>query len=601
VKVKIILGCVVATVVSNVFAVIEGEMEALNGRKFDDTSVWTAVISSGVAGVWDNSADYSNVLGLINPGILEFNKLYFGARNTRAVHATLDFGGKGNGLKAYQLQLDGKAGVAAAAFGSASYIKLTSGTLGLTATGYRFLFGDQCPGNTLEANGADSLIDMGTKAVWFGKNFSHNRILVRNGATFKGSFYIGCSSVAASNNIVSIEGAGSSLVVPSDTTEAPFIGAAGGCNSVIITNQATFKIEKATPLYIGYDWTGNSPVALASKRNRLLVCDKSTAQLASTLYVGAHSGENVVEVGGGSTLTVAGGAYVGTGVSSAAKTVRTSGNRFIVKGKGTSATVSGGRLFLGHVMSDANKVEVADGATLTISGGSLLVGNGDNAANNGVAIASGAKLEIVNSVWDSYIGNNGAGAFLVIDGGTVAFDKYIRSGGSVSSTGDRIAVLNGGMITNTVGDAQMIVGGVGNDCSLVVSNGTIHAYQLRLGIDGGQNSRFVVGGTNNTVKLTESFVAKNSATLEFGIPAEKWTEPVVLANNVDLEANTTIKVTVDPKLQRGGRVVLMKSNNAVNLSNVIWDLPPRARFDTTNNKEVAVRVPGNQGLIIVIK
>ena len=114
--------------------------------------------------------------------------------------------------------------------------------------------------------------------------------------------------------------------------------------------------------------------------------------------------------------------------------------------------------------NNANSMTIAGGGSLTVNG-PVVVGLGSNSASNVLSLTGG----VLNANGDLYVGSNGPGNTLVINGGAsvaVASNTYIGFG--TNSTGNLLSV-NGGSLSNG-GTVNIGYGGSGTLAGPVVGS-----------------------------------------------------------------------------------------------------------------------------------
>ena len=272
-------------------------------------------------------------------------------------------------------------------FNSKKKLTLKSGILGIkwdTTSDGRFFCGDNSGGGLrVVVDGEDAVLTSSKKSyIQFGNNVPDCRLDVINGGTVRGHVSLGNTGAKGTDNVVWVEGPGSSHVVPSDCTAAALLlGRHGGWNTYALTNQATLKIETAQKIAMSTFYSTTAVDTPLPGNNKLLVLDHSFIDSLGSIVVGQDGGTNTFEASGGSTvkclnfkISADRDVHMGTGFY-----VRD--NRARITGAGTRLEVSGDA-YIGQKLSERAEFRLEDGARLDVLG-ALSVGS--DRTHNGLA------------------------------------------------------------------------------------------------------------------------------------------------------------------------------------------------------------------------
>jgi len=292
----------------------------------------------------------------------------------------------------------------------------------------------------------------GTQSLYVGNGGAGNSLVINNGGlVVDSSGFVGYGS-PSSNNSVLVSGSGS---VWSNSTVL-YVGYAGSANSLIVQDGGV--------LFTGGTWIGYEPGAVS---NTVVITG------AGSVWRDTNS-VNVSAWGLDSALTISNGGQlfgssvnVGTFVNG-----DSTSNLVVVTGTGSAMTLSGSLT----LETPGNVLLVSDGGH--VCDGLGMVGQ---ASSNNVAVITGTGSSWTNNT-GLFIGLDGPNNNLVIsnnaqvlDGGWGGWDCVGCNGGGVSNS---VHVLDGG-VWKSLGLCYIGENGSGN--SLTIDGGTVFAGQLVLG------------------------------------------------------------------------------------------------------------------------
>jgi hypothetical protein len=276
---------------------------------------------------------------------------------------------------------------------------------------------------------------------------------------------------------------------------------------------------------------------------------------------------------------------------------------------GTLYMTNANLLAVGRENSVGNRVVLARGGRLVMSGNKgFAIGNYDSSRDSEMRIESGAEFrtEDGDDARCYCVGTAGAGARLVIDGGTfhAPSTALVQAPSGNTTTGSSVEVLNGGVVDVKLFNACSS----GSGHSVVVSNGyitTASSGTFRLGVDGGTGSVLTIAGTNSQINCFSGANFKGGCTINFNVPPEGFKRlPFYVNRELEFKDATTINVTVDREYinhatKAGRRIRLIKSQQPIDWSNVTINLSDGLRLDTETSGELSVICPGKRLLVIL--
>ena len=418
-------------------------------------------------------------------------------------------------------------------------------------------------------------------------------ITVRNGAKYEGSsLSIGVQSATASNNVMMVTDAGSSIVVTTLN-----LGQSAGGNTLVVSNSATMQVST---LKIGTVYTGT-----ATSTNNALVITKGgvvTVAGAEVPRIGEKSGShsNRVEVlDGGKFDAGVNGLMIGGDAGCDFAALIANGGTII----STNAAMKS--LIIGNSGGYAS-LDLAGGSLFAASNLVLTAGNLVTAVAPAIRISGSSRITIENGVGGNIqcYCSRAPGATFDLDGGefTAACDKFM--GGMYASASNAcVTVRNGGRLD--VG--AMYIGDHAERHDLVVENGTVAATFLSfanshtVGTDNDlRNDRFIVRGTNSSVTVSGGCYFNRDTALLFEMPRKGYAKlPLDCGSTIALGDRSSVTFVGDPNYKEGGRIVLMRSANKI-VDNGATYTTNIGHFDNTDY-EIAVRLPSKRGLAIFVR
>jgi len=524
--------------------------------------------------------------------------------------------------------------------GGRANLTVKSGTLGVDRTstglgGVSLFFGD---GTGAGAGGSRLTLD-GPDAVFQTSYSSTSKIgvghasflRVCNGALLSGPFTLDnptvSSNIAAENGVL-IEGLGSRYLLDAEAGPDLVIGSNLGGATMVVSNQASAVVSKASDVYLGY-----STSVYPGTGDRLVVTDRSTLTTASGVSI--YSGSNhVFEVSGGSTATIGGKVYVGYTKSANVKPLN---NIFRVTGEGTSVDIAGAA-YIGYADCTGQRMEVSDKAVVNCQG-SLVIGR--YSSDSVVEVKSGGVLRVpdnksfnvgsegaipgcklliasggvVTNLPSSeaaprmYLGNYGAyAASIVVDGGTLYQpNRELETGAHANSHSTSFVIKNGG----TARFKNIFACNRSTNNTFTVEHSSLRSNFLWFQTDGGSESTFNLTGCDSRLNLGELSFRKTGVTWNVTLSGELPFEetPVVNAYNFAALGETSLNVTLDeqsfPIGSRGSFTLVHTTGMDISddtLANLKTRLPSRVKLTRSADKRnLNVSIGSGLGMSVIIK
>jgi hypothetical protein len=483
-------------------------------------------------------------------------------------------------------------------------------------------------GNWVEAAGTGTVVLATNNHFYVGDTAasSWNRLSLSESAALQmmgANFCIGNNSGSDSNQAKILSG--SSVTGQSET----IVGNKGSENTLEAGN-ATLKMSSL--FTIGY-YSGSNSVRLTN-----------TFVQSNGIYLGrdpSSSGENTLEVIGGTVTNTGGGIRVGiygnrnTVVISNAYVCPAgnlsageygSENSLSLYGDGTETRVAG-LIFGGNAEAHKNTLRLS-GCVITNTGGF-----GNNGAENRIEIANGSKI------WSGgHVGGTAAGVSNVLNltGGSFFSATTAFNFGNVSSFNTMI-VDNSAFIASNVTFCLGYTEGTANSNTLaVINNGYLYAYRLRIGDRGSYNTliisnstvhagsnnctipyqngistnnQMVFIGTNCLLKSEADICIRSGTTLTFVIPRGGYAEPPIqtladTAKNINIDPTTRIVLDLTEFARGGGgEQVLARTDNNFSISETTLSLlnaqiaPQQCALEIVG-KELILHTPHTGGTVI---
>ena len=456
-------------------------------------------------------------------------------------------------------------------------------------------------------------------------------IHVKNGL-FSGPFMLG--STGGSQGFlrdcgVLIDGPNARYRVEADCTRELYIGRTGGGNWMIVTNEADAVIAGTSSTVNMANAVDN---VVPGPGNRLIVTDRSSFTTAGAIYVNSSS-NNIIEVSGGSSMSVGGKLYLGqTKVGSSKPT----NNVFRAIGAGTTVALNG-EIRCGYADSVDQRIEitdraivdcnadfkigrysthcvtkVTDGGILAFRSGKALYIGTEAAPCSQMVISNGGSVSnaTVSTLYDGIIVglNSSHNSSLLIDNGEFYAPKVrMKTGGSGTNTS--VVVRNDAKLT--CDDIFVGTASVGN--SITVEHSTLKSGRLRFGDDGGTGGVFNLVGCDSRLSLGElTFCSKSQGvTWNFEISGDLPSAgtPLVSGYAFVCDAVSRLNVTLDETdfpIGKKGEFVLFHSTGVdisdATLANLTMNLPPRISIvRSADKRDLLVRVSSGLGMAILFQ
>ena len=375
--------------------------------------------------------------------------------------------------------------------------------------------------------------------LYVGNASAGNTLLVTNGATVVNLNGIIGSQSGASNNAVTVTGAGSQwynggdLYVGSNGANnhltiadggyvevnpiAPtttYIGyAAASSNNTVTVTGPTSVWNNVCDLYVGYQGSGNA-LTIANRGNVINAngnigysSDNNTALVTGTNSAWNNLGDLIVGYNGsGNALVISNGGLVLNVYDNYGGMIGFTGTNNTVTVTGAGSVWSNGGYLIAGYYGSSNALRIADGGTV-VTGSGGYIGHQADANNNSVTVTGN------NSVWnnsgDLYVGNGGSGNSLTIASGGAVLNAsgYIGYGSGASN--NVVLVTGRNSIWTNSGDLCFGFYGFGNTLT-ITNGGTVYNANSSLG--------YFADANNNAVTVTGSnSVWNNSGNLNVGL------------------------------------------------------------------------------------
>jgi len=403
----------------------------------------------------------------------------------------------------------------------------------------------------LTATGGDSYLTANyelalTNSAGVAKTLSLKRIYLGGGSktvrltagvlSFNNNLYMGDAASSYHDDTLIVDGA-----TLSGWNSSILIGTKQPNNTLCVTNGAT---ATGTNLYVG---RGHNNETQISTNNCFRVAGaESTAIFSGSVYFGS-AGLGRIEVQDGGCLTAT-NLYVRHN-SSYTTTPWHGGNSVLVSGAGSRVVVNGASnkgFWLGNAYAPYCSVTVEDKAT-----------------------------------WESY------GEFKIADGYTTNATFRVASGASLSHY---VYSLNIGTSANA------------KNAALEIDNASVESVEKGISVTG-DGSHVSISGANSRFAAATTTTFATGTRLEVEIPKDGFTggEPPITCATLTFNAGSSLVVTLEKANNPGGRVVLARTtNNITTLGNLSVTLPDGVELDTSNAKELAVKIKSS-GLVIVFR
>ncbi|MGI5869674.1 MAG: hypothetical protein ACOX9C_09570 [Kiritimatiellia bacterium] len=359
-------------------------------------------------------------------------------------------------------------------------------------------------GNHAPGAARQTILDLGGRGLNVGHRdesharSTHHSLTVSNGAKIVNADEFRVPGGIGDSHNTAVVSSGSTLYC-----KGMRVGLLGSSNRVDITGVGTTLDLDEKPLVIGTVSSWGKPFG-----NIVRITDRAAVDRVGVVYVGRgtgwgeHSdGDNVLTVDNGARLTSQ-GALIGC---NSGRNQSSTGNRFVIDGRGTRWNASGERILIGNASTGAaieNQIVMANGAFVT-NMTTITVGNAaggkstDNVLeiNNGVQMFSRGAVQI--GVVSRESKTNGAtDNRIVVAGGAAGPVLWDLGGGDLSvgvanawngiSRNNRLVLQPGAMLRNvgavTVGRGQ---DGSYQDNQIVLAGGVLMAQSLDVTLNNG--------------------------------------------------------------------------------------------------------------------
>jgi len=371
----------------------------------------------------------------------------------------------------------------------------------------------------------------------------------------------------------------------------------------------TVQLTAGTLAFSGNLYMGD--LGTSYKNDTFIVDGADTAFAGGTLSIGTKCPGSTFIVQNGATVT---GSRLYVGRNQFNETSPSTNSCFRVTGAGSTATFS----YEPHLSTDSgvsfggnglSRIEVLDGGCLTVTNLAVrrnpsyttLPWYGDNT----VLVSGAGSKVVVNGKGNKgfWLGSSGApgcsvtvengatwesrGEFKIADGYTTNATFRVTSGASVNHYIYSIAVGTTANAKNT---------------ALEIDGGSVEAVNNGISVIG-EDSHISISGADAHLSSPNGTTSFATGTrLEVEIPKTGFTggEPPITCATLTFNAGSSLVVTLEEAGAPGGRVVLARAtNNITTLGNLSVTLPEGVTLDTSNAKELAVKIKSYGTTIIV--
>ena len=352
----------------------------------------------------------------------------------------------------------------------------------------------------------------------------------------------------------------------------------------------------------------------ASYTNDTFIVDgANTAFDGGTICVGTKCPNCTFVVQNGATRT---GSQLYVGRNQFNDTSPSTNSCFRVTGAGSSATFSyanqsatdSGVSFGGNGLC---RIEVLDGGCLSVTN---------------LAVRRHPTYSAIPWYGDNSVRVSGAGSKVIVNGGrnkgfwlgsaaapgcsvTVEDEATWESHGEFKIADDDTTnavfrVASGARVSHDVYSVKVGTTASARNAALQIDNGVMECLaDGGISVDG-EDSHISISGAGAHLSSPNGAVTFNAGTrLEIEIPNTGFTsgEPPITCKTLTFDAGSSLVVTLEKANNPGGRVVLARvTDDITTLGNLSVTLPEGVGLDTSNAKELAVKVP-TSGFVIFIK
>lgn len=509
-----------------------------------------------------------------------------------------------------------------------------SGTFAVGGNGYRNR-GVVETGGLLLIGSSSAYLCVGGNSSAARDSFGYgNELVVRDGGivTNKGTTCLGGSPTNSVNALVVTNGgyfyAGQHL----------YVGELGRSNSLDVADNSRLDVGK--DLFVG---NGNSRTN--AWFNRLTVGAGGTVAVGWTAYVGGSGCSNELTVAAGGSLSATNAMTVGVYASATGNVFRLAGGTAYTPGAFTvgdfgsfnRAVIDGGQLTCGafYVGKSAGSV----GNELVLEGGTLLAAAipfvGYNGSDHSMTVCDAgcfsttqrfvvgqggsvnARLNILTGglvqvkgflVGDGTVPTNaaasvcGANARLEINGTESGDDIRVGAG---AANGSRLTVCDGGIVDAGLKALGVNYSSTATNGQMVVRDGAVYVTNDQFFVQ--LNGVLRIAGSNSLIQC-RNFVLKNSAAVEFEIPAlglQTNAAVIQVSNNLTLSGTPSLAVACSEWVQRtGGKITLLDYTST--LTGDLTALVAAAALDDPRatlavvGKRVVLSAPSRKGTLLKI-
>ncbi len=372
----------------------------------------------------------------------------------------------------------------------------------------------------------------------------------------------------------------------------------------------TVSLTAGTLAFSGNLYMGDSGTSY--KNDTFVVDGANTAFAGGTICVGTKCPNSTFIVQNGATVT---GSRLYVGRNQMNDSSPSTNSCFRVTGEGSSATFSyenqsstdSGVSFGGNGLC---RIEVLDGGCLTVTN---------------LAVRRNPSYTTIPWYGDDYVLVSGAGSKVVVNGksnkgfwlgsnAAPGCSVNVEDGATWESRGEfKIAdgyttnatfrVASGASVKHYIYAVNVGTSGNAKNATLEIDGGSVEAVNNSIYVNG-EDSHISISGADAHLSSPNGAATFASGTrLYVEIPKAGFTggEPPITCKTLTFNAGSSLVVTLEKANNPGGRVVLARATNDITtLGNLSLTLPEGVELDTSNAKELAVKVP-TSGLLIFIR
>ena len=364
----------------------------------------------------------------------------------------------------------------------------------------------------------------------------------------------------------------------------------------------TIRLTAGTLSFSGRLYLGN--LASSYVEDTFLVDGLGTQLSGGAIYIGSKCPNDTLCVTNGATV-IATTLDVGRNEFNAASP--STNNCFRVAGAGSRATFSSS---VGFGSSGLGRIEVVDGGCLVTT--NLYVRHNINHTTipyyggNSLLVSGAGSEVVVNGESSNGFWLGGATApdcsVTVEDKATwKSYGQFKLADGYITNATFRVA--SGASVTHYINSLNIGTSDRAVNAALEIDDGVMECLDGGIRVNG-EDSHISISGAGAHLSSPNGAVTFNAGTrLEIEIPNTGFTsgEPPITCKKLMFDAGSSLVVTLEKANNPGGRVVLARATeNITTLGNLSVTLPEGVGLDTSNAKELAVKVP-TSGFVIFIK